>query len=90
VQSLENVSLEVWEGWLHKVGTVYSKHARKNKWQSSTTCKFFEKKKYKWKYKYEHLQKVTCTSAHVQCVHNNCAKFGEWKSRCVRGVDYTI
>ena len=27
--------------------------------------------------------------AHFQCVHNNYARFEEWQSKGVKGVDYT-
>jgi hypothetical protein len=34
-------------------------------------------------------QKNKKTQAHLQRVHNNCAKFGECQPKAVRGVDYT-
>jgi hypothetical protein len=49
------------------------------KWLCSTTCEFFEK--------CPNTSKKS--QAHLQCVHNKCAKFGECQSRGVRGVDST-
>jgi hypothetical protein len=55
--------------------TVYSEHAGK----SSTTYKFFEKCPNTFKKSH----------AHLQCVHNNCARFEECQLKGVGGVDYT-
>jgi hypothetical protein len=63
--------------WLHKVGAVYLKHAGKMT-----------------KFKYmEIFEKCPNTSkkshAHLQCVHNNYARFEECQLKGVGGVDYT-
>jgi hypothetical protein len=49
------------------------------KWLSSTTCKFFEK--------CPNTSKAS--HAHLQCVHNNCARFEECPLKGVGGVNYT-
>jgi hypothetical protein len=36
---------------------------------------------FQWEYKKSH--------AHLQCVHNNCARFEECQPKGVKGVDYT-
>ena len=59
---------------LHKIGVVYFKHAG-----SSTTWIFFEKCPSTFKKSH----------AHLQCVHNNCARFEECQPNRVGGVDYT-
>jgi hypothetical protein len=55
------------------INTVYSKHPGKMTW------KFFEK--------WPNTSKKS--HAHLQCVHNNCAKFDECQFKSVGGVDYT-
>jgi hypothetical protein len=49
------------------------------KWQSSTTCQFFEK------------CHSTSEKSHkdLQCVRNNCARFKECQPKGARGYDYT-
>jgi hypothetical protein len=47
---------------------------------SSTTCKFLKKCSNTTKMLY----------AHLECVHNNCARFGECQPKGVRGADYTM
>ena len=65
VQSLKNVNLKVWEELIHKVGAVYSKYLGK-----MTTFNYMEI-----------FGKSPNTSkklhAHLQCVHNTCARFDE-------------
>jgi menaquinone-dependent protoporphyrinogen IX oxidase len=77
VQSLENVSLQVWEEMIIQGSIVYLKYAEKST---------------KFNYIYYKFRKRTNTPkkshAHL-CVHNNFAKFRKCQQRDVEGMDFT-
>jgi hypothetical protein len=68
---------------LHKVGTLVEDARppanRLAKLPSSTICKYFEKCP----------DTSNKSHAHLQCVHNNCARLEECQPKGVKGVDYT-
>jgi hypothetical protein len=63
--------------WLHKVGTNYSKHVGKI---TTIHVNFFEKCPNTFKKSH----------AHLQCVHNNCAKFGKVCEELITHSRYPI
>ena len=73
VQGLKNVSLKVWEE------LITQSRCRLFKTSWTTTWKFFEKSPNTSKKSH----------AHLQCVHNKCARFDECQLKGVGGVDYT-
>jgi hypothetical protein len=77
VQGLKSVSRKVWEELITQ-SRVLSIQNKLEKWQSSITCKFFDKCANTLKKSY----------AHLKCVHN-CTRFEECQHEGVGEVDYT-